>query len=81
MIRKLLLIAILLLAAAGGPARAQDAIPWDALSENERKVLKPFEESWQDLPAQRQQRLRRGVERYSKMSPEEREKVQAASRS
>jgi len=50
----------------------QGRLQWDSLPREERKVLKPYEEKWGQLPAARQERLRDGARRWLALPPEER---------
>ncbi|MCB1672335.1 MAG: DUF3106 domain-containing protein [Gammaproteobacteria bacterium] len=59
---------------------AQDKLAWTDLSEPEQQVLQQLEEQWDELSAERQQRLRRGALRWLQMRPEERESAQAIQR-
>jgi hypothetical protein len=51
-------------------------IPWDALSREERKLLNKHRRNWADYPAEKQERLRHGVQRYLQLPPEKREHVE-----
>ena len=44
------------------------AVPWNNLSAEEQKLLRPLRERWGELSPQRQQRLRKGAARWSQMS-------------
>jgi len=54
-----------------------DGVTWDQLSDEQRVVLGQFEGSFDELPADRRERLSRGAERFSTMTPEERAQAQA----
>ena len=77
MIKQLLkiqfVLALLLLSEAG---LAQDKISWTDLSMEERQILQQLESQWDNLPAERQQRLRRGATRWQQMQPQERSQAQ-----
>jgi hypothetical protein len=50
---------------------AQEKAPWTDLSLQERQILQQLEPQWESLSAQRQQRLRRGANRFQQMQPAE----------
>lgn len=60
----------------GTLAYAQDKIPWESLSMEQRQVLQQVEQQWDRLPAERQQRLRRGANRYEQMNRQQRNQAQ-----
>jgi len=71
-IQSLLLISLLL---TGNSLFAQEKIPWTELSFEERQILQQLqiqENQWESLPAERQQRIRRGATRFERMQPTER---------
>jgi hypothetical protein len=65
------MVALCLLAVVGAAARA-DAVPWDALSPTEQRLLYTLQDRWEELPAARQESLLTGAQRWLQMSPEER---------
>ena len=77
-----LLFAALLLLLLAGNAGAQEttpapvSTPWSALTPDEQKVLAPLHDTWDQLPALKQQRLRRGAQRWDTLTPEQRAKVE-----
>jgi len=67
-----IIVAITMLLFAG-LANAQDAgVAWEALSEEQQRVLSNFSENWGDLEPARQTRLSMGAERWSRMTPKQR---------
>ncbi|MDD9889454.1 MAG: DUF3106 domain-containing protein [Gammaproteobacteria bacterium] len=71
-IHSLLLFSLLLVSKI---ALAQEKIPWTELSFEERQILQQLqiqETQWESLPAERQQRIRRGATRFERMQPTER---------
>jgi len=61
----------------GQAAYAQEKIPWNQLSVEERQVLQQFESQWDSLEPARQLRIRRGVSRLQQMPPEERSQARS----
>lgn len=78
-IRTRFLISCLLLT-LGATGYAQEKLAWSALSPGEREVLQQLEERWDELSAERQERLRRGASRWLQMGPEERQSAQTIQR-
>jgi hypothetical protein len=56
------------------PAGDQDSL--GTVDREEQEILKPFKDEWGKLPQARQERLRRGADRMSRMTPEERKEAQ-----
>ncbi|MCP4044311.1 MAG: DUF3106 domain-containing protein [Gammaproteobacteria bacterium] len=52
-----------------------DGTPWETLSEEQRKILKPVEEKWDSLPREKQLRLQKGAKRWASMPQDQRRKV------
>lgn len=52
------------------------AVPWDALSPEERAVLQSHRGQWDRYPSAQQERLRQGAQRYLNLSPSERSAVE-----
>lgn len=74
------LVAILFMAALGGAAESAQRIPWQSLNSGERELLGRYADRWDSLPYERQERLLRSAERYSRMSPQERMDAKERSR-
>ena len=71
--RHAMVMATLLALLFGAPAGAQEqGIAWGTLTDAQQEVLTPFRQDWDQLPAQRQQRLARGAARWGDMTPAER---------
>ena len=60
---------MLLLALAGAHAAAPD---WGSLNNDQQRILEQLKGRWNDMPAERRERLLKGVERWRKMGPEQR---------
>ena len=71
-----LIVAISVLLACG--LAVADGVTWDQLSDDQRVVLRQFEGSFDELPADRREHLSRGAERYAAMTPEQREQARKA---
>lgn len=67
-------LALWMLAPAAFAADAR-GVPWEQLSGEEQRLLKPFEQRWGGLAPERQERLRQGAQRWSSMTPEERSRA------
>ncbi len=52
-----------------------DGIPWETLSEEQRKILEPVAEKWDSLPREKQLRLQKGAKRWASMPQDQRRKV------
>src|SRR5271168_1221448 len=79
-VRALLLTLLVLVAAV--PAFAQESVEpasprsWQSLSPQQQQLLHNFQGNWDSLPADKQQSLARGSDRWIHMSPEERSGAQ-----
>ena len=69
--RLIVAISVLLMSAAA----VADGITWDQLSDEQRVVLRQFEDNFDDMPAERRERLSKGAERYATMTPQQREQA------
>lgn len=56
------------------------AVPWEALSPEERAVLQSHRAGWNRYPPDQQERLRQGAQRYLNLSPAERSAVEEQQR-
>ena len=65
-------IAVTALLLFGAALAQSDGVSWDSLSDGQREVLSQLEGSWDTLPAERQQRLVKGAERWAGMSRKDR---------
>ena len=68
-VRHLISLGMLLLSSL---AAADEPVAWEALSEEQKQVLGQFESNWDELPAERRQRLMIGADRYASMNDEQR---------
>lgn len=50
-------------------------VTWSELSANQRVVLEPYESSWADFTAARQQTILKGVDRFLSLNKQDRAKV------
>src|SRR5688572_9095792 len=66
---------IVLLALLAGTARAQ-GVEWGELSEDQRRLLAPHEQTWAELEPLRQQQIARGAERWLEMNGRDRDFAQ-----
>lgn len=65
----ILLLTLFLGCAWGGDQRP--SIPWDSLTVYQQKIMAKLTDHWDRLPAERQHRLLKGLERWQQMDPEE----------
>ncbi|HNZ35953.1 MAG TPA: DUF3106 domain-containing protein, partial [Syntrophales bacterium] len=73
--RTAILIAMLILFLAGTAWGQAGGTPWDRLTPEEQKTLRPFQDRWNGMSPERQDRLRKGVDRWQRMTPAEREQA------
>lgn len=66
--RLIVAISVLLMCAAA----VADGVTWSQLSDEQRVVLRQFEQTFDSMPADRRERLSRGAERFATMTPAER---------
>jgi hypothetical protein len=80
------IVAMVLIAAPGGAARAdvngfrlylaeRGDIPWQSLSPKEQDALRGHRRQWDDYSGQRQKDMQRGARRYMELPPNKRREV------
>ncbi len=72
---RIVILLLALFSVAYVHAGEPEGIPWEALTQQERQVLKPFAGQWDDFTPQRQQRLRKGARRWQEMDAGQRQRI------
>lgn len=76
LIQTMVFVIAMLVASHAWAQSDSSPIPWGNLSPNEKKVLAPLKKSWNNLPAARQQRMKKSADRLAGMSAQDRLKAQ-----
>ena len=71
-----IIVAIAMLLFTGLAIAQDEGVAWEALSEEQQRVLSNFSENWDSLEPARQTRLSSGADRWSRMTPEQRDAAQ-----
>jgi hypothetical protein len=71
-----IIVAVAMFVLSGLANAQEDGVAWDALNEEQQRVLSSFSDRWDNLEPERQKRLSMGADRWSNMTPKQRDAAQ-----